>query len=83
MFDLLFAGLPLLEVLLAFDFEGLLIFDLILAFGAIGRESIFVFGFFQVRTDRQLHGKDLIQAIITKCNKSIDNDAFNEFYFKN
>lgn len=60
MFDLLFAGLPLLEVLLAFDFEGLLIFDLILPLGAIGRESVFVFGFVLVHIGRQLHGKDLI-----------------------
>lgn len=82
-FDLLFAGLALLEVLLAFDFEYLLILDLILSFGAIGRESVFVFGFVLVRIDGQLHGKDLIQAIITKCNKSIDNDAFDEFHFEN
>jgi hypothetical protein len=68
---------------LAFDFEGLLIFDLILAFGAIGRESVLFFSFVLVHIDRQLHGKDLIQAIITKCNKSIDNDAFNEFHFEN
>jgi hypothetical protein len=68
---------------LAFDFEGLLIFDLILAFGAISRERVLFFSFVLVHIDGQLHGKDLIQAIITKCNKSIDNDAFNEFHFEN
>jgi hypothetical protein len=76
MFNLLFAGLSLLEVLLAFDSEDLLVFDIVLTFGAVSGESVFLFGFGLVLICWQLHGKDLIQAIITKSNKSIHNDAF-------
>ena len=82
MFNLLFAGLSLLEILLAFDSEDLLVFDIVLTFGAVSGESVFFFGFGLVLIDWQLHGKDLIQAIITKSNKSIHNDAFDEFHFE-
>ena len=61
-FDLLSSIEPLFKVFLPFDFKMLISVDLIIFFGAVSVEGVFLLDFRLFMVGYQLHGKDLIEV---------------------